>query len=329
MVSKYPKINYDYEAIKLKKIYEHPLLKDFPCCGVQSDESIKVFGELRFPELPNERCYTTACFVTSMDGKLAYPDNPAGPVIAQSNGLDPVGATADFWALNLMRASCDAIFMGAVTMQKEPNSLTCIFDQTLEDERVRLGMQKAPWIVVSSFDGTDIPFGDTLLENQPVMFNTSPVGAECISKNIKQDFYIVGSFKNKDEIDARHITKQFDENKYKKTPVIITGEGTKTDTGLLLHILKIMGINIAMVESPSYCHSMLQSGLLDEIMLNYSCVYIGGKALGFGGNMESFTSTNHPHTEVLSIHSHSPSFFYFRHKIVYGITPNGYLGAIY
>jgi riboflavin biosynthesis pyrimidine reductase len=329
MVTIYPKIPYDYDRIRLNKIFENPKVKDFPNVGIQTENSIKVFGEVRFPELPEDRAYTMACFVTSIDGKIAYSDNPAGPVIAQGNQMDPDGATADFWVLNLMRASVDAIFAGAVTMQKEPNGLCGIFDQELEDERVRNGMSQAPWVIVCSLDGTDIPFNDTLLENQPVMFNTSPNGLKVVEKGIKQDYYVVGPYKSIDEIDVEKVKQEFEMNKFKKSPVIITGEGSQTNSKVLLRLLKLMDINKAMVESPSYCHSLLSEGLLDELTFNYSCVYIGGTAVGFGNGMEPNTSVDHPHTEMLSIHSHSPSFFYFRHKLIYGLRPEGYLGSVY
>jgi hypothetical protein len=79
-----------------------------------------------------------------------------------------------------------------------------------------------------------------------------------------------------------------------------------------------MGMERALVESPSYCHVLMQDALLDELTLNYSCLYIGGIAVGLGNGMEPFTSTRHPESELLSIHMHSPSFLYFRHRLRYG-----------
>lgn len=329
MVNEYPKIPYDYEKIKLKRIFENEKLKDYTGKGIETQNSKRVYGDLKFPEMPKDRCYTMACFVTSIDGKIAYLDNPAGPVIAQGNKLDPDGASADFWVLNLLRSSVDAIFAGAVTMQKEPNGLCGIFDQELEDERVKNGLPKAPWVIVCSLDGTDISFHDTLLQNQPNMISTSPNGMKIVEKGIEQDYYIVGPYNSVEELDEEKIKKEFKENKYKKTPVIITGEESMTNSQVLLRILKLMGINKAMVESPSYCHSLLREKLLDELNFNYSCVYVGGTAVGFGNGMQPNTSVDHPHTEMLTIHSHSASFFYFRHKLVYGIRPDGYLGSIY
>ncbi|ONI39848.1 hypothetical protein AN639_00620 [Candidatus Epulonipiscium fishelsonii] len=313
----YPKINYDYEKIKLKKIYENEKLKDFTDYGIETPESKMVYGDLKFPPLLEDRAYTMASFVTSIDGKLAYIDNPAGPVIASSNVLDPDGGMADFWILNLMRATADAVFVGTGTMHKEPNSTISLFDQNLENARVKLGKTPTPWAIVCSAKGSSIPFEDELFNAQPVMINTSHKGFEFIKNNIKQEYYLVGEFKTEKDIDKQKIKQQFQKFKYKKIPVIVTGEGGNTNTTLLLKVLKLLEIDRVMVESPQYCHSMLQDGLLDESVINYSCVYVGGTAVGFGQGMEACTSIRHPHSELLSIHMHSPSFMYLRHKFIY------------
>ena len=329
MVTEFPKIAYDYEKIRLTKLFEHDDVAAFPEPGVETDDSRAVFGPLKFPTLPADRTYNFASFVTSIDGKIAFLDNPAGPVIAQSNALDPDGADADFWILNLMRASADVVVGGAVTLQKEPDGLVCLFDQGLEDARVQAGKPKAPWFMVCSLDGTDIPFGDTLLANQPVIFNTSPAGLKHIERNIRNDYYVVGPYVNADAIDAAAVAEDFRKQAATKAPVIVTGEGSRPDSLAVVRILRLMGMERALIESPSMCHSFMMDGLLDEMTLNYSCIYVGGGAVGLGNGMKPFTSTNHPHTEMLSIHSHSPSFFYFRHRILYGRQPEGYLGSVY
>lgn len=310
-----PKVDYNYEAFKLTKIFENEKVKTFPNQGVETKESIDVFGHLKFPEYP-DRIYLTASFVSSIDGKIAYLDDPAGPVIARANQLDPDGATADFWLLNLFRASADAIFVGAGTMHKEGPGTAHIFDQNLEDKRVELGMNPIPYAVICSLDG-DIPFDDYMLTEQPCMINTSPEGLKVVEKGIQQEYYVVGPYHTMEEIEEEKIRENFKKYDGKKIPVIVTGDGEMTNSHILLRVLKLMGLNKAIVESPSYCHSLMQDKLLDEILLNYSCVYIGGEATSFGKGMEAFTSKAHPHTEMLSIHMHSPNFFYFRHKFNY------------
>ena len=57
--------------------------------------------------------------------------------------------------------------------------------------------------------------------------------------------------------------------------------------------------------------------MMDELFFNYSCIYVGGQALTIGKFGKEFTSTDHPHTRMLSIHTHSDHFFYFRHQLMY------------
>lgn len=310
-----PKIDYDYKAIKLNKIFENEIVRDFTVKGVQTKNSVDVFGDITFPEC-NDRVYLTASFVTSIDGKIAYLDDPAGPVIAKGNKLDPSGADADFWLLNLFRANADAIFVGAGTMIKEPDGTAHVFDQELEDARAKMGMPRVPWAVICSLDGV-IRYEDMMFKAQPCMINTSPEGLEKVKKGMKQDYYVTGPYNDIESLDEEKIVREFRENSKTKVPVIVTGEGMKTNSHVLLRILKLMGINRAIVESPSYCHSLMGDKLLDEILLNYSCVYLGGDTVSFGKGMEPFTSVSHPHTEMISIHTHSPSFFYFRQKFNY------------
>ncbi len=317
--SEHPKIDYNYEKIKLNRIFENKKIKKYPNKGIQTEESKNVYGKLKFPILPPNRTYTMATFVTSIDGKVAYLDDPAGPIVAKSNSLDPRGAVADFWVLNLMRANCDAIFAGAVTLQKEPDGTVCVFDKGLEKARIENGLKPAPWVIICSLDGSDIPFEDKVIKQQDVIFNTSPVGLKYIEKNMSKEYFSVGPFNSEDEYNNEKLKELFIKNKSKKIPIIATGKGRQTNSKVLLHILKLWGFDKAMVESPSYFHSLLREELLDEATINYSCVYIGDKAVGLGKGMKSFTSKDHPHSEMLTIHTHSPSFFYFRHEFIYDV----------
>ena len=52
-------------------------------------------------------------------------------------------------------------------------------------------------------------------------------------------------------------------------------------------------------------------------LIHISCIYVGGQALTIGKFGKEFGSKDHPHTRMLSIHSHSDHFFYFRHKLLY------------
>ncbi len=315
----YPKIDYDFNVIKYKRIYEDPEIDSFTINGVNTQESINAIGKLMFPDLHYDRTYTLAAFVTSIDGKIAYPDNPFGPLVASQNLLDPSGASLDFWILNFYRASMDAIFIGAGTMLKEPDLMACIYDELLENKRIAIGMPAAPIGIICSLDGKDIPFDHQIFKKQPIIINTSPKGMEYITESIDIPNFIIGPFKDGECINGEEIKKNYISNRDKSIPIIVTGDGYQTNSELLLKILKIIGIDKVIVESPSYTHSLMKDGLLDELIQSYSSVYIGGKAISLGNSMESFTSIKHPHMKILSIDSHLPGFLYFRHKVLYNL----------
>jgi riboflavin biosynthesis pyrimidine reductase len=321
----YPKNEYDYDAMKLEIMYTNPDVSSFSPAPVQTKSSKKVFGELRFPAPPAERVYTMACFVTSIDAKVAFPDNPAGPVVARANRYDPAGAEADFWSLNLFRANADAVIGGAKTMREEPDGVVCIFDRELEDERLRKGMPHAPWMVINSLDGRDIPFDDALIRNQPVVFHTSPAGRPVVERGLKAAGFtprLSGPYISAEAAAAgrqllRREFEKYSENPGTAIPVLVTGEERRTNPRALLTALRGFGLARVLVESPSFLHVLLQSSLLDEALLNTSGVYIGGDAVGFGNGMTPCTSDRHPHAEILSIHMHSPVFIYSRYRFLY------------
>ena len=52
------------------------------------------YHELFFPEPTADRPYIFASIVLSFDGKMAYPDDSRGPLVASNNSLDPDGGAA-------------------------------------------------------------------------------------------------------------------------------------------------------------------------------------------------------------------------------------------
>ena len=101
-----------------------------------------------------------------------------------------------------------------------------------------------------------------------------------------------------------------------KILVISTGDKAP-DSHVALYVMKRFGLDKVLVETPSYMHYLVGEKMMDELFFNYSCIYVGGQALTIGKFGKEFTSEDHPHTQVLSIHSHSDHFFYFRHRLIY------------
>jgi len=317
-----PKIPYDAERIGLKRIFESPTLSGFACRGIASKKIEQVYGALNFPEPPADRPYLFASMVLSLDGKIAFEDAPEGPLIAQTNLMDKDGAAADFWFLNALRASSDATMgFGGGFGRKKEDSVTAamfgtdlessghIFDQDLEDDRIAAGRAPVPWQIITSLDGSEINFDHPFLNNHPLipfMVTTGPTGLDRLRSRCKARYFVVD--------DPSRVPASIEGL---GMPVIVTGEASMPDAAATMRILRKLGMKRVLIEGPSYCHHLIRQGLIDELFLNYSCLYVGGKALSLGGRSESFTSTKHPHTEMLSIHSHGPHFFYFRHKLIY------------
>ncbi|MGL5042909.1 MAG: dihydrofolate reductase family protein [Culicoidibacterales bacterium] len=310
------KIPYDAETIKLTRIFDNTEKMAYNIEGLQCPKVDAVYGKLMFGALKPDVPITFCSFVTSMDGKIAFADAPEGPLIAQKNLLDPGGASADFWVLNMLRANCDGIICGAGTIASEPQFTGHIFDVDLEAARVEQKGNKVPPNIIISLDGTDIPFDHLIFAalEIPLMVATSPNGCLTVTKQLSRPHYIIDAT----TFDKATIMTQIASNKG-KTPVIITGKAGLTDADVLFKTLKLFGIDKLLVESPTYTHFLIKQGLMDEMFVNYSCIYLGGNALSLGGHDQPFPSDDHPHTELVSVHAHSGHFLYFRHKLIYGI----------
>lgn len=83
-----------------------------------------------------------------------------------------------------------------------------------------------------------------------------------------------------------------------------------------------MGIERLLIETPVYTHHLMMNGLMDELFLNYACIYVGGGAMSIGLHSKSCTSTDHPHTKMLSIVNAKASpdhWFCFREAVIHGV----------
>ncbi|HHW58399.1 MAG TPA: riboflavin biosynthesis protein RibD, partial [Clostridia bacterium] len=275
----------------------------------------KVYGNLVFGETPADRVLTYACFVMSIDGKIAFEDSHLGPLIARTNFLDPSGAKADYWILNVLRGISDGIIIGSGTLVKELDYRGRIFDADIVNARIKAGMPIAPWKIIVSNSGRRIPYEHRVFTDKevPILINTSPEGFKNLEKEIIHPYVVI------DYSDLSTVRSQVENNKG-KIAVIITGSNGISDGHVLFKVLKAMGIERVLVEPPSYTHYLMGEGLLDEIFINTSAIFVGGKCASVGWNNEPFTSTNHPHAEVVSIHIHKSNFIYVRYKLRYGIT---------
>ena len=309
------KMPFDVDRLRLTRVYESPELSRCQAETMSCDKIKAIYGDLKFLELHQDRPCTYTSLVTSIDGRIAFTDAPQGPLIAKKNKYDPAGADADWFILNMLRAVSDGVMLGAGTMNAERDYTCHVFDQDMEDMRVENGRPPVPWNIVTSLDAADIPFGHVLFNTPevPVMISTSRKGLALVRENLGGAACCVevpGREAVTDELIAGMQAAQG------KVLAIGTGD-TAPDAQTALYVLKRFGIHRLLVETPSYMHYLVSQKLMDELFFNYSCIYVGGQALTIGKFGREFTSEDHPHTRMLSIHTHSDHFFYLRHKLLY------------
>lgn len=274
-------------------------------------EKVKqVYGEVYFPPAPDSRPYTISSLVLSMDGRIGFQGQAAGPLIAKGNNLDPDGALADFWVLNMLRTYADAVIVGARTLQVEKDGYAWICDGDLVRDRMKLLGKKnvAPINIVASYDGTDIPIDHQIFKcsDLKVWIATSPRGAEYLQKVLPYALHIVSS-----PLHGQPVANEGDD----AIPVIVTGRDKSTDTKELLKALRLLGIERVLAESPTFVWHLLSTQQLDEIFWNFSGVLAGGSVLlGQGG---AFTLEDHPHCELLFLGRHRSNFIFTRQKVCY------------
>ena len=323
-MSKLNYIDFIADKINIKNVFKNEVLLDEIKKNSLEKASLpkisEIMYDLYFPKAPENRPYTICSVVLSADGKMAFTDSSAGPLIAKNNYKDPDGALADFWVLNALRAHSDGIIIGAKTLQHEKIT-SHVYDKDLVIQRKEyLNKSKHPCGIIVSFDATDIPFDHMIFEvdeseEYKVAIATSPAGAEFIKAKSRLKHIFIGPFDSIKQIDIS--TLKLLEGDYGVVPVIITGTNNVPDSGILMYILKNMGMNELCIESPSYNWHLMKTGCLDEYFINYSMVYAGGD-ISPGYSMP-FGHVVHPHADLLSIGVHTSSFMYTRQKLLYDV----------
>ncbi|WP_270811001.1 RibD family protein [Hungatella effluvii] len=311
------------EEVLCSTVYESEALKEFTEEPVKSPKIEEVYGHLKFPKAPADRPYVYASFITTIDGKIAFQDARDSALLQTNNFLDKTGGNAPFFVFMLQRAAADAVICGAGTMREEPNMTVHLYDVDLEQARIDNGLPPVPLNIISTLDGTDLLFDHTIFKKDevPKMINTSPVGWEVVREKCQNPIFLVGPYRTMEDVDFVKLDLLLEENKG-KIPVVVTGEGAQTDSNILFRILRHMGIERLLIETPVYTHHLMMNGLMDELFLNYACIYVGGGAMSIGLHSKSCTSTDHPHTKMLSIVNAKASpdhWFCFREAVIHGV----------
>ena len=88
------------------------------------------YTDIYFPKAPSDRPYTFSSIVLSSDGKMAYGDNPSGPLIAKNNFLDPA-LPGRFLGAECTAGLCGRNHHSARTLLSEPGITCHVYEERL------------------------------------------------------------------------------------------------------------------------------------------------------------------------------------------------------
>lgn len=314
---------FNTEEIKIKKLYESPELKKYDNIPVPSQKIRAVYeDDLKFPSYPEDRPYIFSSFVSSIDGKLAYADKPSAFYVAAKNMLAGGGKDTDFWILNALRGVCDGAVIGGNSLGTDDDYSMHVMDADIQADREKAGLTKVPLNIVMSLDATDIPLNHYILSNRevPSIISTSPRGYEFLKENLNREMILVGPYNSIADVEKNRedIIKKLKNLGNGTLPVIVTGADSYPNSQVIMKILKTIGINRLLIESPGYGNFLVKQKMMDEFFLNVSAVYIGGgDTMTLGKADKGFLADSHPHTKLLSIHIYNEYFTYYRYKFNY------------
>lgn len=321
-----PKLSFPIDKMQLVPLYrntdELKKNKESSMVSTALSKVSAVYHELYFPTPSEDRPYIFASMVLSLDGKMAFQDNPQGPVVASANLIDPDGGLTDFWILNVLRAHADAIIVGAKTLNSESDLILACLDPDLVSERKeKLGKETAcPLSIVVSLDGQDVPFSHSIFSVPEIqtIIATSHQGGLLLKEKFEDEALLIGPYSTLGEVDEKWISQQIQDGiQSRKKIILMTGE-KEPNTKLFLYILRKIGICHLLIESPTYMWLLMNEQMLDEFFVNYSSLFIGGPITPGYGN--GFSFQNHPHSKFLFIGLHKNSFLFTRQKLVYGLS---------
>jgi riboflavin biosynthesis pyrimidine reductase len=209
------------------------------------------YGRLGFPAPREERPWTFANFVQSIDGIASFK----GPHAA---GSDISQSAEDRWLMDLLRAHADAIITGINTLVEETLSapqlnggrgpVYSIEEETLRALRIQLGRKRERVIFVTASGSVD-PRAYRMFDGDlmDALILTTTAGAGRLQGRIEQ------------------------------SRLIIAGQEKTIDLLLAMRVLREeMGVEHLLCEGgPTLYGSMSRAGLIDEKFVTVSPVEIG------------------------------------------------------
>ena len=291
--------------ISMERIYaDRPLLDALKARSSQRQTLPIVrqrYGELMFPAGYPHRPYIYCSLVSTLDGRIAYEDVPVSTYIARDNYLDPEGGILNFWSLMMQRTHADACITAAKTLAAEPEATLHICDRTLLEQRAQFLSKRSPHPlnIVISRRGTQIPLHHKI-------FHAQGEGLRTILVTGGRGLW---------------------EAPLDRLPVLVIGQlEEEMDTPLFLRVLREMGIQQLCVECPQYMYHLMEHQVLDEFFMDFSLVFAGGEIVA--GKGHSYTTRDHPHTQLICAAQHNGHFLYTRHQMRYDARPSSHPPAL-
>ena len=319
--------------IRMERIYaDRPLLDALKARSSQRQTLPIVrqrYGELMFSAGYPHRPYIYCSLVSTLDGRIAYEDVPVSTYIARDNYLDPEGGILNFWSLMMQRIHADACITAAKTLAAEPEATLHICDRTLLEQRAQFLSKRSPHPlnIVISRRGTQIPLHHKIFHAQGEGLRTILVtggrgGQALVREDHPCDFWYIPHLQAL-ESQRQALSHTLWEAPLDRLPVLVIGTlEEEIDTPLFLRVLREMGIEQLCVECPQYMYHLMEHQVLDEFFMDFSLVFAGGEIVAGMGH--SYTTRDHPHTQLICAAQHNGHFLYTRHQMRYDARPSSH-----
>ncbi len=142
-------------------------------------------GDLRFPESPAERPFVIANFVSTLDGVVSYE------IKGQAGGATVSGSdTADGFIMGLLRASADAIIVGARTVHDTSPEAVWIPEYTYPDAKLLFREYRVNVLHKPEYPLLVVVSGSGRLELQRAIFRTPGVRTAVITTSAGSDVLV-------------------------------------------------------------------------------------------------------------------------------------------
>jgi riboflavin biosynthesis pyrimidine reductase len=173
----------------------------------------RLYGRLQFPEHPN-RPYIIGNFVMTMDGAtvLNTPGSDGGGNISGSNQQDRA-------VMGLLRASADAVIVGAGTLRSEPRhrwTADYIYPPLASEyQALRETLRKPACplnVIVTAHGNVNLELPVFQLITIPVLIVTTVSGEQQILQQNVPSHVQISAMPDKDSLDASDIVKVVSEN---------------------------------------------------------------------------------------------------------------------